>query len=254
MWHRLPFAQKRKPAGYQPRVDRRVAARRVDRDSRRLRDARRAARDASVSAGTTSFRRCSVDVPAFAIERHDVTNERYPRVRRRRRLSRSRSGGAPEDWAWLQREARRASAVLGTSTAIAGTGAAMFELRPAAAGVAGLRQPGGGVGVRALARRAAADRSGVPARGLRIAGRRARRIRGATPQPDAHARRVRFLELGSRSRPAAIRRARAPGASRISSATAGNGRARRSRRSPASRRWRRIRNTRPTSSTASTSS
>ena len=74
-------------------------------------------------------------------------------------------------------------------------------------------------------------------------------------RPVAGARRVRFLAAGIRE-PAgsASRRAPAPGASTISSATAGSGRARRSRRFPASGRWRRIRSTRPTSSTASTSS
>ena len=51
---------------------------------------------------------------------------------------------------------------------------------------------------------------------------------------DGGARRVRFLELGSRAGRHAIRRARAPGASRIWSATAGSGRARRSARFPAS--------------------
>ena len=60
----------------------------------------------------------------------------------------------------------------------------MFELHAAAAGVAGLRQPRRGDGVRALARRAAADRSRVPARGVRHARRgRARATRGASAAP-----------------------------------------------------------------------
>ena len=89
MWHRLPFAQKRKPAGYQPRVDGEPPRQRMDRDPGGLRDARRPARRASRSAGTTSS-------PALSVERAGVRDRAarrdqraLPGVRRRRRLSRS---------------------------------------------------------------------------------------------------------------------------------------------------------------------
>ena len=59
MWHRLPFEQKRAPAGYRAARRRRAAARRVDR--RFPPAARRSASTAARcrSAGTTSVRRCA---------------------------------------------------------------------------------------------------------------------------------------------------------------------------------------------------
>ena len=129
MWHRLPFEQKRKPAGYRPRVDGRAPRARVDRDSRRLRHARRRARRRSRSAGTTSIRRCSADVPAFAIERHDVTNARY--------LEFVDAGGYRDRAVVAARglglgaaRRRRASAVLGAPTASEWYWRGMFDLVP----------------------------------------------------------------------------------------------------------------------------
>src|SRR4051794_9576513 len=103
---------------------------------------------------------------------------------------------------------------------------------------------------------------------------RAGAARGCRPKPNSSARhtdrRIRngsihgemrsptraaacsISRAGILNRPAAIPPARARGASRISSATAGNGPARRSHRFRDSRRWHRIRNTPPTFSTAST--
>ena len=103
MWHRLPFAQKRKPAGYQPHVEG---------DSPRSEWVEIPAGCATlgVPRGTAVFGwdnehpASSANVPAFAIERHDVTNERY--------LEFVDAGGyrdpqwwRPDDWAWLVREA-----------------------------------------------------------------------------------------------------------------------------------------------------
>ena len=77
----------------------------------------------------------------------------------------------------------------------------MFDAAAAAAGLAGLREPGRSVGVRAVARRAAADRSGVPARRVRPPERRTARIRGATPRRRRTASSI--SRAGIRSRPAA---------------------------------------------------
>ena len=103
MWHRLPLAQKRKPAGYQPRaggvpppgewleIPAGCATLGV-------------ARGANAFGWDNEFPALSANVPAFSIERHDVTNARY--------LEFVDAGGyrdpqwwRPEDWAWLQREA-----------------------------------------------------------------------------------------------------------------------------------------------------
>jgi iron(II)-dependent oxidoreductase len=102
MWQRLPLAQKRKPAGYQPRVEggsprpewievpAGCATLGVPRDGHRF-------------GWDNEHPAMRVNVPAFAIERHDVTNVRY--------LEFVDAGGyrdsqwwRPEDWAWLQRE------------------------------------------------------------------------------------------------------------------------------------------------------
>jgi ergothioneine biosynthesis protein EgtB len=102
MWHRLPFAQKRAPAGYRPRVEG---------ESPRSEWIEIPAGDATlgVARGTNRFGwdnehpAFSASVPAFAIERHDVTNERY--------LEFVEAGGyrdpqwwGPHDWAWLRRD------------------------------------------------------------------------------------------------------------------------------------------------------
>ena len=85
--------------------------------------------------------------------------------------------------------------------------------------------------LRALARRAPADRSGVSARRVRLARQASAAIRGET-RADARRTACSISRAGIPNRRAAIQRARAPGASRIWSATAGNGPARRSRRFP----------------------
>jgi iron(II)-dependent oxidoreductase len=103
MWHRLPLAQKRKPAGYRPRVE-------GDSPRREQVEIPAGCATLGVSRGSYAFGwdnehpASSANVPAFAIDRHDVTNERY--------LEFVDAGGyrdpqwwRPEDWAWLQREA-----------------------------------------------------------------------------------------------------------------------------------------------------
>ncbi len=103
MWHRLPFAQKTAPAGYQPQTAGvpapvewvHVPAGRVTLGVDRT----------AVPFGWDN--ECpawSVDVPGFSIERHDVTNERF--------LEFVEAGGyrdprwwTADDWVWLQAEA-----------------------------------------------------------------------------------------------------------------------------------------------------
>jgi formylglycine-generating enzyme required for sulfatase activity/cephalosporin-C deacetylase-like acetyl esterase len=76
MWHRLPFEQKRRPAGYQPRVEG-VPPR------REWMQVPAGCATLGVPRGTQRFGwdnehpALSTNVPAFAIERHDVTNEHY---------------------------------------------------------------------------------------------------------------------------------------------------------------------------------
>ena len=102
MWHRLPFAQKHRPAGDAPRVDGPVpsvewigipagrATLGVDRES--------------MPFGWDNERPAyAVDVPAFEIDRHDVTNARF--------LEFVAAGGyddprwwRPEDWRWIESE------------------------------------------------------------------------------------------------------------------------------------------------------
>ena len=104
MWHRLPFAQKHAPSGYRPRVDgvqppREWCAVPAGRATLGV-DKR------SVPFSWDNERPAfSVDVPAFSIERHNVTNARF--------MTFVDAGGyrdpqwwTADDWAWLQTEQR----------------------------------------------------------------------------------------------------------------------------------------------------
>jgi len=103
MWHRLPFEQKRKPAGYQPRVEG-VSPR----DERIMIPPGLVT--LGVDRGATAFGwdnehpAAYADAGGFTLERHNVTNERY--------LEFVAAGGyrdpewwRPVDWEWIQREA-----------------------------------------------------------------------------------------------------------------------------------------------------
>ncbi len=103
MWHRLPFEQKRKPSDYQPRVEGRSPRSEwiaIPSGWATL----GVQREAIAFGWDNEWPALSVDVAAFSIERHDVTNERY--------LEFVDAGGyrdqqwwRPEDWQWIQREA-----------------------------------------------------------------------------------------------------------------------------------------------------
>jgi ergothioneine biosynthesis protein EgtB len=103
MWHRLPFTQKRKPAGYSPRVEGAPAR------SEWI-EIPGGCATLGVQRGAHGFGwdnehpAMSVNVAPFSIERHDVTNQRY--------LEFVDAGGYRDpqwwraaDWEWVQREA-----------------------------------------------------------------------------------------------------------------------------------------------------
>jgi iron(II)-dependent oxidoreductase len=102
MWHRLPFEAKRRPAGYAPRVEGASPGNdwvQVPAGCATLGVARGAIR----FGWDNELPALGVDVPGFAIERHDVTNQRF--------LEFVDAGGyrdpqwwRPEDWAWVRRE------------------------------------------------------------------------------------------------------------------------------------------------------
>jgi iron(II)-dependent oxidoreductase len=102
MWHRLPFEQKRTPAGYAPRAAGKVPARelvRVDGGPATLGvDA-----DAVPFAWDNERPAHGANVPPFSIERHDVTNAAF--------LEFVDAGGyadrrwwGEDDWTWIRQE------------------------------------------------------------------------------------------------------------------------------------------------------
>jgi iron(II)-dependent oxidoreductase len=103
MWHRLPFDQKRTPPGYAPLVDGATP-----RSQARI-EIPAGCATMGVNRGVLRFAwdnespALSAEVPAFAIDRHNVTNERF--------LEFIDAGGyrdatwwRPDDWEWVQRE------------------------------------------------------------------------------------------------------------------------------------------------------
>ena len=103
MWHQLPYEQKRKPAGYQPRTGGRVPSS----DEWIRVEAGRAVlgvdRVEEMFSWDNERPGYAVDVPAFSIERHDITNAAFLRF--------VEAGGysdpqwwRPQDYAWLRAE------------------------------------------------------------------------------------------------------------------------------------------------------
>jgi iron(II)-dependent oxidoreductase len=105
MWHRLPFDQKKQPAGYAPVIDGRVpVAEWVDVPGGRA--TLGVDRDATPFGWDNELPSCSADVGAFAIERHNVTNAQF--------LEFVNGGGydvdrwwAAADWAWIREQGIR---------------------------------------------------------------------------------------------------------------------------------------------------
>jgi gamma-glutamyl hercynylcysteine S-oxide synthase len=103
MWHRLPFEQKRTPADYAPLVDGAAAP------AHERIDIPAGCATLGVRRGAVPFAwdnetpALSAEVPAFSVERQNVTNERF--------LEFLDAGGyedaawwRPDDWEWVRRE------------------------------------------------------------------------------------------------------------------------------------------------------
>jgi gamma-glutamyl hercynylcysteine S-oxide synthase len=104
MWHRMPFGQKRPPAGYAPRVE--GASPKVEWVEVPPGRATLGTDRGAIAFGwDNEHPACSEDVRGFAIERHDVTNARF--------LEFVEAGGyrderwwTDDDWQWIQAEGR----------------------------------------------------------------------------------------------------------------------------------------------------
>jgi len=102
MWHRLPFEQKRKPAGYRPRVGAPVPRQeRIDVPAGRA--TLGVDREATPFGWDNEHPAHAVEVEAFAIDRHDTTNAGF--------LEFVEAGGyrqeqwwRADDWPWVQSE------------------------------------------------------------------------------------------------------------------------------------------------------
>ena len=154
MWHQLPYEQKQAPAD--ARTD---ASGTTPSPARVTVPAGRAtlgARPGEIPFGwDNEFPGFVVDVPAFEIDVHDVTNEQF--------MEFVEAGGyrdaewwTPTAFEWVRQDAHRASAVLDARERNVEV-AWHVRADRSAGGVAGLRQPGGGSGVRTLEGRAPAD-------------------------------------------------------------------------------------------------
>ena len=128
MWHRLPFDQKRRPREYRPRVEGAVPPQEwVDVPGGR---ATLGEDDAALTFGWDNERPRRVeDVPAFSIQRHDVTNAAF--------LEFVDAGGyddprwwRSEDWTWLQTSGVRAPAFWERPHHAAWQWRGMFDLVP----------------------------------------------------------------------------------------------------------------------------
>jgi gamma-glutamyl hercynylcysteine S-oxide synthase len=102
MWHRLPFDQKRRPPTYEPRVDGALPrAEWIDVPGGRA--TLGVARTSIPFGWDNEFPALTVDVPAFSIERHDVTNARFLEFVEAGAYDDAR-WWQPEDWRWIRSE------------------------------------------------------------------------------------------------------------------------------------------------------
>ncbi len=168
MWHRLPHDHKRKPID----LTYEVGGAPVAPDVVRI-PAGRATLGAERSGGRfgwdNEFGEVHVDVPAFEIDIHNVTNAEYLAFVEARRLSHARALDGSRLGVARERAARIPHLLVAAWWRVV----LARDVRgpAAAAGVACLRQPGRSECVRALEEASAADRGGVPPRRIRNAGR-----------------------------------------------------------------------------------
>jgi iron(II)-dependent oxidoreductase len=102
MWHRLPFSQKTKPAGYQPRTA--GAPPRVEMMNVPAGRATLGVPPESIPFGwDNEFPALTAEVPAFSIDRHDVTNGRFLEFLQAGGYDDPRWWNA-EDWQWIRGE------------------------------------------------------------------------------------------------------------------------------------------------------
>ena len=102
MWHRLPFEQKRKPSGYEPRVNGMVPSSDwVDVDAGRA--VLGIDRHAVPFGWDNEHPGYTVDVPSFSIQRHNVTNAAFAEFVDAGGYSDAR-WWRPEDYVWVQAE------------------------------------------------------------------------------------------------------------------------------------------------------
>jgi iron(II)-dependent oxidoreductase len=102
MWHRLAFDQKHRPASYRPCVEGAVpAAESIDVPPGYA--AIGVARDSVPFGWDNEFPACGVEVPAFSIDRHNVTNAQFAEFLAAGGYA-NETWWRPEDWHWVQSE------------------------------------------------------------------------------------------------------------------------------------------------------
>ena len=102
MWHRLPLAQKKRPAGYV--LDTGRAARPNEEIVIARGTARLGAETGAIPFGwDNEHGALDVDVPAFAIDRRKITNEEFAEFVERGGYTRE-EWWTPEDWSWVSTE------------------------------------------------------------------------------------------------------------------------------------------------------
>src|SRR3954471_624910 len=102
MWHRLPLADKRAPAGYRPRVEG-VSPQQQSVEVPAGCATLGVSRDAVPFGWDNEHPALSTQVPAFAIDRHDVTNEQFLEFAEAGGY-RAREGWRAEDFEWIELE------------------------------------------------------------------------------------------------------------------------------------------------------
>ncbi len=206
MWHRLPFEQKRRPAGYSPITSGRAPSR----DQIEIPGGRVTLgvdRDAIPFGWDNEFPEHAATVQPFAIERHNVTNADF--------LEFVDAGGysspawwRDEDWAWVVAERVRHPLFWERHPDYRGAWhwRGMFERIPLPATWPVYVSHAEASAYARWRGARLADRGRIPAGRVRLARRRTGSSLGQRGT-DRRARRLRLLQLGPCSLPARIQRA-----------------------------------------------